>query len=216
MDHPDIRERVGQPWRVKRLSRQDLLKLAAELRIDLRSIEERQREAVATANRRYDGRRRAAKSATGPDPRAHSGAFKGTLEFPLTMDLLGVQVVRRARVTWGHTPEWDYFGREARRDRGDSGDYSLLLEVAAEPESGDWVVAEDGEMRHRPARLRWVQMPLLDHGVLPDSLVEKVFELIDAAVLEQDRDRREMAAEMPALKAEVEEAWRSMKKPPPE
>lgn len=215
MDHPDIRERVGQPWKVKRLSRQELLKLAAELRIDMRPIEERQREAIAAANRRYGGRKVASEAASSPDPRSHSGAFKGTLEFPLTMDLLGTQVVRRARVTWGHTPDWDYFGRESKRETGDSGGYSLLLEVAAEPETGDWVVSGDGDMRHRPASLRWVPLPLLDHGVLPDALVERVFELIDASVLEQDRDRREMASEMPALRAEVEEARRAMMRPPP-
>jgi hypothetical protein len=36
-------------------------------------------------------------------------AFRGTLEFDLTFELLGKRVTRKARADYSYTPEWEYF-----------------------------------------------------------------------------------------------------------
>jgi len=41
-------------------------------------------------------------------------AFRGTLDFELTVELLGKQVTRKARADYSYTPEWEYFDLRKR------------------------------------------------------------------------------------------------------
>jgi hypothetical protein len=199
--HPRIRDAIGEPWRVKRLEPAELRRLAARLGVDQAPIDARVRE-VSRAALTPPG-----KVETRAQRRPHPGAFKGTIEFPLSMDLLGQKVVRRARLTFGYTPEWDYCVGGRIADGGPEA-YSFIIEVSAVPDRGGWQVGTDGALR-RPPQSRWATFNLLDDGILPESVIEHFESLIDDDARRQDADRREMAAATPLLNAQIEQDRRA-------
>jgi hypothetical protein len=91
-DHPEAPRHAAKLDSINRMRASGLLALAKKLGIDpeaiIKEIKERNAERLAHSTR--------------------FPAFRGTLDFDLTVELLGNRVTRKARADYSFTPEWPY------------------------------------------------------------------------------------------------------------
>jgi hypothetical protein len=175
---PQIKAQYPQFWRVKRLEGHALRNLARSVGVNV--------EAISTEVARAHAPK------PPPPPQEPKAAFYGTLQFPLRIELLGVGVTRQARVRWAYTPEWDYYAPAAARVvRGAGESYVLTAEFKVVPSDvDDLVELPDGRMK-RLGTTEWRRLDLLPFGLLPEPLIERMFEMIDEEARRRDRKRRE-------------------------
>jgi hypothetical protein len=96
--HPDVARHVASVEAIDRMRMTSLLVLAKKLGVDAGAIVEKVK-AEEQERWRY----------TEANP-----AFRGTLEFDLTVELLGSRVTRKARAAYTFTPEWPYYDKTKR------------------------------------------------------------------------------------------------------
>jgi hypothetical protein len=190
--HPNIRSRVGQPWRVKRMEPDELRSLAVEMGISMEPIQARVREVMRKAEQVNS-----AYAPNQPTPAKHEGAFAGVVFIPLALELLARRVEREARVSWGYTPAWDHYDRRRRcMVSGAREAFSLRFEISAEPDHPAYRYCRDGHFRPRPQRPYWLPLDFLADGLLPSDLNEEIEGRIDREARDQDREcRRALEAE---------------------
>lgn len=61
------------------------------------------------------------------------------------------------------------------------------MQWRAETERPSYEVGQDLSLRCRPPGIKWVDLDLLDHGVLPDEMNMEIESRIDAAARDQQR-----------------------------
>jgi hypothetical protein len=64
-------------------------------------------------------------------------AFRGDLEFDMTIAFLGQSGTRKAKVVYEHTPEWEYFDERKQAPYEGRGGTIYHLEIVAVPEEYD-------------------------------------------------------------------------------
>jgi hypothetical protein len=101
-------------------------------------------------------------------------AFRGTLHFDLTVELLGKRVTRKARADYTYTPEWEYWDRRKRGPYVGWPGSGLCITIRTIP-SRD--MTDDGRT---PS---WERIEILD--------ITEIWDVIDDAI--EDRCRAEDA-----------------------
>jgi hypothetical protein len=184
--HPGLRSKVGEPWRIKRLSPGDLRRLARELGVDLAPVQARVEKQRAAAMLPLYPARQVAKR---PPP---TGAFTGSLTLPLEMVLLGSAVTRSIRITWGYTPAWEHMDKAGKRLVADAAEeFVFISELKAEPDATAFQMRPDGSLEKGPMLPHWVPFDLLGHGVLSTDLNAEIERLIDEDARRQNGERLE-------------------------
>jgi hypothetical protein len=79
--------------------------------------------------------------------------FRGELEFAWTVAFLGQTVIRKARVAYQHTPEWEYYDLHKNAPYTGWDSSSCRIEMQAVPVE-DW----DGEGKSIPGTPYWVSL----------------------------------------------------------
>jgi len=119
-------------------------------------------------------------------------AFVGEFETPVTIRLLGEDVIRNLKVEYGYTPRWPYYS--ARRRAVRQGEYQFGLGICV-------LLAPDTERGHTDppslAEDQWALSQLLAIGVLKPDLHERVRAHVDSIARRQDRENREAAGLAP-------------------
>lgn len=124
-------------------------------------------------------------------PSFEEHAFRGRIEFDLTLTLLGEAVPRKARILYGYTPAWAYFDPDSGTEKLDSEASSMAAEILAVPDDKRYMSAPSGAFVRESNTPEWVSFaPLLEIGVLPSELTEKLLQAIDAQCRALDRERR--------------------------
>ena len=121
-------------------------------------------------------------------------SFEGVAEFDIAIEVLGARVDRRARVKFKYTPEWEYWDlkKGALFTGFLSSEVGLeLLTVADELEEGEETAEiagyDDGDDPRPPA---WVDLDLARDGMLPRSVWDLIYDLVDQKCKELDQERR--------------------------
>lgn len=128
----------------------------------------------------------------------HPG-FTGSVEFELVFELLGERVVRQARADYKYTPPWEYWDLtdECLFEGWEGWQVAMSLLTVAEPEEegpeeseqleGQELDDDDPEDPKPPA---WIPLDLARDGMLPRSVWERIYELIDVECKKVDLERR--------------------------
>lgn len=198
-ENPEIKRRYPQFWRVKRHEGAALRKLAASVGVDVDALRLQVGRDVAA---RVPSWGSAAAPAPVLAPSAASAtlaldppyAFRGIFRFPIKIGAFGSTAQRQGRVTWEYTPEWDHFDIAAGRIvRGAVERSSVRTEIGGKPE-GEGVTYFPAEPRDGgKGSLAWTAFDFLAPGVLPEEIIDRIYEIIDADARKQDQERREAA-----------------------
>src|SRR5262245_44475075 len=117
-------------------------------------------------------------------------AFKGILEFDLTIGWMGKQITRRARVDYEHTPEGEFYDlqkKELVASIVDQCMYSLHLQAVPEEFHDDGTITE--------GKPHWVKMgDILRNDVVPHEMWDVVLDAIEEKSKAEDAERRRRAA----------------------
>lgn len=177
--HPDIRKHIAIKSIIA-LGDAALLALAEKLDIDTKAIVA---ETIKGGEVEWEKKR---------EHRDYSykwPAFKGELEFDMSFEFLGQKVTRKAKVTYEHTPEWEYFDVRKRAPHVGSEHTMYHLEIQAVPQE----YHDEGPMTL--GEPYWVEMPdLLGDDVLPHEVWEPVIDAINEKCKAEDARRRLEAA----------------------
>lgn len=182
--HPDVLQHVSKLGDVNALPKEKLIAVAQALRID-----------IATAV-----------GGEGPPPmedgfdtpeardlwrysQKHPG-FTGVFEFELAFELFGQRVVRKARVDYSHTPEWEYYDLNRREVMTGWDMSSFGMEVLVDPSVERQDEATTGKLLRRKAKPEWVKIDILNVGVLPNTLIDEIYARIDDLARAEDAARR--------------------------
>jgi hypothetical protein len=114
-------------------------------------------------------------------------AFKGQMEFDMSVEFLGHKVTRRARVKYEHTPKWEYFDltKKALCDDGNN-HYSYQLEILAVPQE----YHDDGPVTEGTPY--WITLgDVTASDVLPNEMWDAVLDAIDEKCKTEDAERRQ-------------------------
>jgi hypothetical protein len=185
--HPDILGHVAKPGDVNSLPKDRLVELAGVLGLDV--------EAVVRADA-ADPLMESWETVEAQELREYADrypAFTGQLPFELRVHLFGHEVVRQARISYGHTPEGEYYDLNKNQVTLGWGSTTFKMEVLAEP-GGDQYLDRKGRLRRRKGKPHWRQVDLLEDGVIPDVVVDDMFERIEEDARRQDIERREAAS----------------------
>jgi len=119
-------------------------------------------------------------------------AFVGEFETPVTLRLLGDELIRDVKVEYGYTPRWPYYS--VRRRSVVSGEYQFGLSICVLPEAGI-----DGKRADvlSTAEEQWALSQMLAIGVLKPDLHEQIRSHVDDIAKRQDRENREGAGVSP-------------------
>jgi hypothetical protein len=168
----DVTKHVADGGDLEKMGMWALLKLAKSLGVDaddvIRATEQEERQ-LQDYSSKYPG-------------------FRGELEFDWTVAFLGQTVIRKARVAYRHTPEWEYY--DVRKDALYTGwdSTSYRIEMQAEPED------QDGDGNPIPGTPYWVVVgDITQDDVLPSAVWEAVIDAIDAKCKIEDVERRAAA-----------------------
>jgi hypothetical protein len=119
----------------------------------------------------------------------HNPAFKGVLEFDLTIGWLGKQITRRARIDYEHTPEGEFYDLEKKElvvSIVDQCSYALHLAVPEE-------FHDDGTITE--GKPHWVKMEdIIRNDVVPHEMWDVVLDAIEEKSKAEDADRRRRVA----------------------
>ncbi|MFY8207872.1 MAG: hypothetical protein ACOVOE_00835 [Caulobacter sp.] len=179
-------DKVGEPWRLKRMKAAALVALATEVGINVPAV-------VGKAPPAHGlGDFRAPRKPVDHNP-VHHGPLRGRFEFPLEIGLLGRAVIVTARVSWGYSPEWEHVNLD-KRGRLESGKdaMSYSLEVLVEHDDGDYL-DDCGHLLRAKPKPRWRDFSgLLEVGLLPDALHDEIVDRIEAEAHRVDQSFRKM------------------------
>jgi hypothetical protein len=172
--HPDIAKHVEHGEDVKKMGMWSLLTLAKMMGVDadevIRKTEE-ESDKLSNYSFSYPG-------------------FKGELPFDLTFSFLGKSVVRKAKVVYLHTPEWEYWDTRKQAPFTGWDGTKYHLEVLAVPEEHH----DDGTMTL--GEPYWVEMgDIAGNDVLPHEVWDAVIDAIDNKCKAEDAERRRVADE---------------------
>jgi hypothetical protein len=90
-------------------------------------------------------------------------AFRGTLEFDLTVEVFGKRVTRKARADYTHTPDWEYFDLRKQAPYVGWPESGLGISIRTVPDKDGF----DGG----PS---WEKIDILDIGEIWDVLDEEI------------------------------------------
>ena len=110
----------------------------------------------------------------------HPG-FDDAIEFDIEMEMLGLRFTRRAKIEFQYTPEWEYFDLVKNKAYVGNWSSSLCLWLYAVPDNPG--------MENDPPS--WVRVDLLEEGVLPTAVWDRIDEEVDKRSKRIDRKRRE-------------------------
>jgi hypothetical protein len=162
--HPDVAGHVTDMHAIERMPARGLLALAKRLGVDP--------EAMVKATRERD-HERIAHSTRHP-------AFRGTLNFDLTVELLGTRVARKARADYSYTPQWEYWDLRKQSPYVGWPGSGLCITIRTVPDKD---LTPDG----RPS---WEKIDIVDITEVWDILDEA----IEAKCRVEDAKRRRAAA----------------------
>jgi hypothetical protein len=165
--HPDVARYVTDLHAIERMPARGLLALAKKLGVDP--------AAMIEAIRRQDAERQQWST--------RFPAFRGTLDFDLTFELLGKRVKRKARADYSFTPEWEYFDLRKQAPYVGWPGSGMGITVRTIP-------SKDGTADGRPS---WEQIEILDVMEVWDILDDE----IEARCRAEDAQRRRKAARKP-------------------
>lgn len=195
--HPDAKKYVARLSEIGGMKKDDLLALAERVGIDVSKI------IVGAVNDDFGLRHY-----SGPDLERwnHSHehpAFSGQLELDLDLSILGLTVTRKLRVTYTHTPDWEYFDlhRNSLFIGWPSGTMSFELKAFTED---DQLEHSDGGKRRRSGLTPvWLKADLfLEEGVFSREMNDAIDNAVEARCQEEDRQRRtERGIDVPAYPA---------------
>jgi len=161
-NHPDAAQHVASPEAIDRLPMRSLLALAKKLGVDAPAMIEKVR-AEDQERWRY----------TEQNP-----AFRGTLEFDLSVELLGSRVTRKARAEYTFTPEWPYYDKKKRAPYEGWPGSTIQLSI---------LTVQEKEGHVGPPT--WESIDLLEIGELWDAIDDA----IEARCKVEDAERRRAA-----------------------
>lgn len=129
--------------------------------------------------------------------------FTGEIEFDLEMSLVGERVLRRARIKFKYTPEWEYFDLKKQAPFTGWANWSIGLEIytVADPDDEGEVGSDSDEDVNEaeddpddPSPPTWTSIgDLGKDGALPRTVWDRFDELIDERCKAEDLDRRRAA-----------------------
>jgi hypothetical protein len=115
--------------------------------------------------------------------------FKGEFEFDLTIALLGKSAMRKARVVYEHTPEWEYYDLRKKAPYIGWNCSNYHIEVAAVPEE------QDDEGNATAGTPYWVRMEdITRNDILPHEVWDALLDAVDEQCKLEDAERRRAAA----------------------
>jgi hypothetical protein len=144
--HPRIAQDVAG-LDLERMRAKELVALASELGFDAR--------ALIDAVREQDAERQVYST--------RFPAFRATLDFDLTVELLGKRVTRKARADYTHTPEWEYWDLRKQAPYVGWPDSGLGISIRTVPDKDGF----DGG----PS---WEKIDILDIGEIWDILDDEI------------------------------------------
>jgi hypothetical protein len=181
--HPNAAQHVKSGDQVSVMKKAELLSTARKLGIDIEEIVKQAQAAPSTTGFEIE---LAAE-------RAEGYAFSGIIEFDIQMSLLGATFERRGRIIYEHTPDWAYLSQKTGTERLGSDSSSFELEVLAILEREVWE-GVNGKVVKRKNKPYWTSVEgLMQDGVLPESLMDMIFDKIDHDARRQDVANRARA-----------------------
>lgn len=119
--------------------------------------------------------------------------FSGTLEFPITMSLLGHQVSRTARINYERSPDWPYYDPDAGKELLGGDMTNLNLEILAEHSSicSDCVVERARtSLERESSKACNACTNFSDHGIWSKKMWDEIKALIDKECRAKDAANR--------------------------
>ncbi len=171
--HPDVAQHVANIKDVEQMQMWSLLTLAKKMGVDadatIRATEEHD-DQLSRYSFSYPG-------------------FRGEFEFDLTIAFLGTSTMRKAKVVYEHTPEWEYYDlRKKALYTGWSGS-RYHIEVAA----GSVRSHEDDTVTLGTPY--WVRMEdITREDILPHEAWDALLDAVDEQCKLEDAERRRAAA----------------------
>ncbi|MRR55032.1 MAG: hypothetical protein EG822_11050 [Deltaproteobacteria bacterium] len=171
------------------LKKEELLCLAKELGIDVRSI-------IKSAAKETDDIDEAYFEEEEIELQRYSEshpAFTGNVEFDLILELFGTKVKKRARIVYERTPEWEYYDLNLGKLMKGWETQTMSMELLLEPEEGNFEAyrTSTGKIRRRKAKSKWVSFgDLFQEGFLPFDLFSEFDGAIAEACCKEDERRR--------------------------
>jgi hypothetical protein len=116
-------------------------------------------------------------------------AFRGELEFDITIAFAGQSFTRKPKVVYEHTPERAYFDERKQALYEGRNGTMYHLEILAVPEVYD---DDDQPMEGKPY---WLKMDDITHDdVVPNQMFHDLLEAVDEKCKVEDVERRRLAA----------------------
>jgi hypothetical protein len=144
--HPRLAEHVAG-LDLERMRAKELVALASELGSDARALIDAVREQdveLIEHSRKFP-------------------AFKGRLEFDLTVEVFGKRVTRKARADYSHTPEWEYWDLRKRAPHVGWPQSNLSISIRTIP-------SKDGSV----GGPEWEDVDVLNFGEIWDILDDEI------------------------------------------
>lgn len=178
--HPDAASHVKSSFEVSKLKKAQLLSIARKLGIDIDAVIKQ-----AELNPKAMGVEVELQA-----EKTEGYAFSGEIEFDLEISMLGTGFQRKGRITYQHTPEWNYLSPVTGKERLGSGSSTFKMEIMAILEREAWE-SQSGRVVKRKNNPYWTEVgELLQDGVLPESLMDTIFDMIDDDARRQDAINR--------------------------
>jgi hypothetical protein len=163
-DHPEAPQHVASLDSIARMRERGLLALAKKLGVDpeamIKDIQTRDAERLVHSTR--------------------FPAFRGTLDFELTVEVLGKRVTRKARADYSYTPEWEYWDLRKQAPYVGWPGSGLCITFRTVPSED---ITDDGRTAS------WEKIDILDIGPVWDAIDEEIEERCKA----EDAKRRRAA-----------------------
>lgn len=116
-------------------------------------------------------------------------AFKGDLDCDIKLEILGLQLTRRFRVQFEHTPEWEYWDLNKGAPYEGWAFTSTHFQVEAVPEDWTGETADDAKLIYLAPV--WTSIgELAQDGVLNDDMWNAIYDRIDEHCKGLDAERR--------------------------
>jgi len=111
-------------------------------------------------------------------------AFESSITFGLEFAMFEERVKRQVRANFQLTPEWPYWDLHLNRENIGRETFSYNLEILAVPEFGTKAERKPG----------WVAFNILEDGIIPQSIIDRILELAEIECRKIDKSRREHQA----------------------
>ena len=125
-------------------------------------------------------------------------AFKGAVEFDLTLELFGQRVTRKAQVHYEHTPDWEYWDLHKKALYVGWGATAWDFRLLTVPAEEEWDLPPDNDEEddgYESPEPEWVTIDDITHlGVLTRNIWDAIDEAIEQQCKAEDAKRRKKAA----------------------